>query len=62
MSDPCLKVSGGVEKHRAGARGKKLRALSGPPTASVRDMRDIQISYAFLYTNFDKLHTVCVKL
>ena len=42
LSDPCLKVSGGVEKHRGqGERNFKLRA----PYLSVRDMRDIQISY-----------------
>ena len=59
MSDPCLKVSGGVEKHRGqGERNFKLRA----PYLSVRDMRDIQISYKISLVMRQKVHPLFHRL
>ena len=61
MSDPCLKVSGGVEKHRGQGQGErkfKLRA----PYLSVRDMREIQISYKFVFVVRQKVNPLFYRL
>ena len=52
-------MSGGVEKHRGqGERNFKLRA----PYLSVRDMRDIQISYKFVFVVRQKVNPLFYRL
>ena len=62
VSDPCLKVSGGVEKHQGQERKEILSASPLPPSRSDLSVCDIQqVSYHFFVVMRQKVDpTVCL--